>query len=199
MELYQVLEQRERCQDSLRDFVEAAWPYIDSSPFQSCWAIDAMCDHLEAVTLGHIPRLLINIPPRCTKTKTVSIMYPAWTWARSHDITPLSGPQVKFLCASYSDKLTLLSSNEFRRLVQSPWYQKLYPLKFMADQNTKGHMDNEKGGSRQSTSVGGSLLGLGGAIVIGDDLNNTEKTTDKSAVETGADRARAINFWSEFR
>jgi phage terminase large subunit-like protein len=200
MELYQILEQRERCQDSLRDFVEAAWPYIDSAPFQSCFAIDAMADHLEAVTFGHIPRLLINLPPRCAKSKTVSIIYPAWVWARNHDITYLSGPQVKFLCASYSDKLTLDCSNEFRRLVQSDWYQARWPIKFMSDQNTKGHMDNAKGGSRKATSVRGSLLGLGGDIIIGDDLNNTEKTNDKSTtVETGADREQAKNFWNELR
>ena len=167
MELYQLLEQRERCQDSLRDFVEAAWPIIDASPFQNFWGIDALCDHLEAVSLGHIPRLLINIPPRAGKTTVVSIMYPAWVWARTNDIAPLSGPQVKFLCASYSDKLTLISSNLFRRLVLSDWYQKLFPsIKFTKDQNTKGHMDNQSGGSRQATSVGGSLLGLGGDILI---------------------------------
>jgi predicted phage terminase large subunit-like protein len=196
---YSIIEQRERCQDSLRDFVEAAWPYIDSSPFQDCWALTAMCDHLEAVTLGYIPRLLINIPPRCAKTTIVSIMYPAWVWTRIHDISALSGPQVKFLCASYSDRLTLESSNKFRRLVLSNWYQTLWPIKFMNDQNTKSMMDNDKGGTRISTSVGGTLLGLGGTILIGDDLNNTEKTTDKSMVETGADRAKAANFWSEFR
>jgi predicted phage terminase large subunit-like protein len=69
----------------------------------------------------------------------------------------------------------------------------------MQDQNAKGHMDNDKGGSRQSTSIGGSLLGLGYDIGIGDDLNNTEKTNDKSVVETGADRLRASTFWDEFR
>jgi len=191
---YTILEQRERCQESLRDFVEAAWPTFDSAPFQSCWAIDAMSDHLECITLGHIEKLLINVPPRCSKTRIVSIIYPAWVWARAHAIGPLSGPQVKFLCASYSDKLVLESSTKFRRLVQSDWYQRLFPLSFMKDQNAKGHMDNDKGGSRQSTSVGGTLLGLGGDVIVGDDLNNTEK----GLIETGADRERAANFWSEF-
>lgn len=194
LDLLAVVEQREECRNSLRAFVEAAWPTFDSAPFQSCWAIDAMADHLEAVTFGQITKLLINVPPRCSKTTIVSIIYPAWTWARSHQIGPLSGPQVKFLCSSYSDKLVLESSTKFRRLVQSEWYQRLYPLKFMKDQNSKGHMDNDEGGSRQSTSVGGTLLGLGGDILIGDDLNNTEK----GLVETGADRERAANFWSEF-
>lgn len=157
------------------------------------------CDHLEAVMLGQISNLLINIPPRCAKTTVVSIMYPAWIWLRyqAQMISPLSGPQVKFLCAGYSDKLTLLSSTAFRRLVESEWYQQLNPnLSFMRDQNTKSHMDNSKGGSRQSTSVGGSLLGLGGDILIADDLNNTE--TEK-LVETGAERARTISFFNEFR
>lgn len=194
LDLYSIVEQRERCQDSLIEFVEAAWPTFDSAPFQSCWAIDAMADHLECIASGDIEKLLINVPPRCSKTTIVSIIFPAWVWARSSNVGPLSGPQVKFLCASYSDKLVLESSTKFRRLVQSDWYQRLFPLAFMKDQNAKGHMDNEKGGSRQSTSVGGTLLGLGGDVICGDDLNNTEK----GLVETGADRERASNFWSEF-
>lgn len=196
LDIYTMLEQRERCSDSLIDFVEAAWPTFDSAPFQPCWAISAMADHLEAVASGHISKLLINVPPRCSKTTIVSIIFPAWIWARQANVDlPLFGPQVKFLCASYSDKLVLESSTKFRRLVQSDWYQRLFPLKFMKDQNAKGHMDNEKGGSRQSTSVGGSLLGLGGDILIGDDLNNTEK---ENKVETGASRETSANFWSEF-
>lgn len=196
MNRLRLLEMREDCQDSLRVFVEQAWHCVDPSPFMSCFAIDAICDHLEGVMLGHIPRLLINVPPRCSKTTIVSIMFPAWVWLRFHDVAPLSGPQVRFLCASYSDKLTLLASNSFRRLVKSDWYKSMYPdLQFMRDQDAKGHMDNNMRGSRQSTSVGGSLLGLGGDILIGDDLNNTE--TEK-LVETGADRAKATSFWDEF-
>lgn len=192
-----ILETRDDCQNSLEYFVEQAWPHIDPSPFMSFWGISAICEHLEAVMLGQIPRLLINVPPRCSKTTIVSIMFPAWIWLRYGQVSPLSGPQVRFLCASYSDKLSLLSSNAFRRLVKSEWYSALYPeLRFMADQDAKGHMDNNKRGSRQSTSVGGSLLGLGGDILIGDDLNNTE--TEK-LVETGAERNKVKGFFDEFR
>ena len=199
IERLRILETKEDCQESLRYFVEQAWPHVDSSPFMSNFATDAICDHLEAVAFGHISRLLINVPPRCSKTTIVSIMFPAWIWLRHNDdlISPLSGPQVRFLCASYSDKLSLLSSNAFRRLVKSDWYAALYPeLKFMRDQDAKGHMDNNKRGSRQSTSVGGSLLGLGGDILIADDLNNTE--TEK-LVETGAERAKTASFFDEYR
>ena len=190
---YVILEEKERCEENLLEFMKGSWSSVDSAPFMDSWAIDAMCDHLEAVTLGYIPRLLINIPPRCTKTTLVSIIYPAWTWARS-EVSFLSGPQVRFLCASYNHSLSLDSSNKSRRLLFSPWYQKLWPGKIIMqkDQDTKGQYDNTAGGSRIATSVGGSLLGLGGDVLIGDDLNNTEQ------VESEADRAQVLTFWNEF-
>lgn len=74
---------RERFEGSLHSFVQAAWPFIDSSKFTTCWAIEAFCEHLEAVTYGYIPRLLANYPPRASKTTIASICWPAWTWAQS--------------------------------------------------------------------------------------------------------------------
>ncbi len=190
---YVIVEAKERYEDSLLEFMKGAWSSLDNAPFQSCWAIDALCDHMEAVTLGHIPRLLINIPPRCTKTTLCSVVFPAWTWARS-EITFLSGPQVRFLCASYGHSLSLDASNKSRRLFTSPWYQRHWPGKivFQGDQNTKGQFDNTAGGSRIATSVGGSLLGIGGDCLIADDLNNTEQ------VESEAERENVANFWKEF-
>ena len=189
----QLAEEREQCEESLLTFLEHAWPYVDNSEFQSCWAFEAMCDHLEAVTLGHIKRLLINVPPRCGKTTLCSIIHPAWTWARRHK-TYLSGPQVKFLCASYSHALSLDSSNKSRRLIASPWFERLWPgqIVFQQDQNAKHNYENTKGGARIATSVGGQLLGLGGDVLIGDDLNNTEE------VESEAERETVSTFWQEF-
>lgn len=61
------LDLRDRYEDRLSDFTRQAWPMVDATPYQSCWANDAICDHLEAVVSGHIPRLLINQPPRTGK------------------------------------------------------------------------------------------------------------------------------------
>ena len=60
--------ERLRLEGSLIEFVEEAWPYIDAAPYQPNWAIDALCEHLQAVTEGSISRLLVNFPPRCGKT-----------------------------------------------------------------------------------------------------------------------------------
>lgn len=193
LDLYRKVEEREACESSLSEFLACAWPYIDSSSFQSCYAIDAMADHLEAVVSGDILRLLINVPPRCSKTSLVGIAFPAWVWAQT-EISYLSGPQVEFLCASYGYTLSLDSSNKCRRLINSPWYQELWGGRFgfRRDQDTKVHFSNDKGGARVTTSVGGSLLGLGGAILVADDLNNTE------GVESEAERESVKQFWQEF-
>src|SRR5262249_38885964 len=149
---------------------------IDNSPFCSSWAIDALCEHLQAVTDGEIRRLLINISPRSGKTLVSSVCFPAWTWAR-RQLNYLSGPNVKFLCGSYGHGLSILNSNLNRRLILSPWYQQRWGSRFRlrVDQNTKTQFDNDAGGSRLATSVGGSLLGLGADLVLVDDPHNTDQ------------------------
>jgi hypothetical protein len=56
-------EEVTRLEENLTDFVRGAWPNIDTAQYQQTWAIDALCDHLTAVTEGQIKRLLINFPP----------------------------------------------------------------------------------------------------------------------------------------
>ncbi len=109
-------EERAELEGSLISFVESAWLSLDPSAFQACWAIDALCEHLQAVTEGQIKKLLVNFPPRCGKTLVTSVCFPAWTWARSEQ-SYLSGPQVRFLCGSYNDDLSLQNSTKHRRLL----------------------------------------------------------------------------------
>src|SRR5260370_17459076 len=71
---------------SLREFVRQAWPIVEPfTPFVSGWHIDAIIDHLEAVSRGQIRNLLINVPPRHMKSLLVSVFWPAWEWLRSPD------------------------------------------------------------------------------------------------------------------
>jgi predicted phage terminase large subunit-like protein len=165
---------------------------MENAEFMDNWAIDAMAEHLEAVTYGQIKRLLINISPRCGKTNLTSICWPAWVWIQRNK-TYLSGPQVRFLCGSYNDKLTLTNSNKVRRLIQSPFYQKHWGDRFnlMEDQNTKSQFDNTKGGTLRATSVRGTLLGVGGDVIIVDDPHNTEDA------ESEQERDNAETWWKE--
>src|SRR5574337_1465555 len=84
---------REDCEDSLYTFLQYAWRSIDPAPLTVGWPIEAVAEHLEAVCDGEIKRLLINIPPRCSKSTITSVAFPAWVWAQRHS-SPTSGPKV---------------------------------------------------------------------------------------------------------
>lgn len=154
---------RHDCEESLYEFLRQAWKWVDPSPFIDGWPIEAVAEHLQAVCDGDIRRLIINIPPRCSKSTVTSVAFPAWVWAQSHN-SPTSGPGVQFLHASYAQQLSLRDSVKCRRLIESPWYQRLWGKRFqlVGDQNTKTRFDNNRSGSRLSTSVGSALTGEGG-------------------------------------
>ena len=181
---------RAEFEDSLYAFLMNGWKYIDPAPFAHGWPIEAVAEHLQAVVDGDIKRLIINIPPRCAKSSLTSVAFPAFTWAQRRK-SDTSGPGVQFLHASYSQILTLRDSTKCRRLIESPWYQGLWGDRFhlMADQNTKSRFDNDKGGSRLSTSVGSSLTGEGGNIIVVDDPNAAQEAHSEATIST------TIEWW----
>jgi hypothetical protein len=70
----------ERCRRSLAHFARRAWPIVEPAmPLADGWHLDAICEHLEAVSRDQIDRLLINIPPGHAKSLLVSVLWPAWT------------------------------------------------------------------------------------------------------------------------
>ncbi len=160
---------RRAAEESLYEFVKQAWPIVEpGEPFVPSWHIEVICEHLEAVSAGDITRLLINIPPRHSKSTIVSVMWPTWEWARS--------PEQKFLAASYSATLAIRDNLKARRLVQSQWYQERWGHVFAlaGDQNAKQRFENDKTGYRIATSVGGTATGEGGSRLILDDPHGAQ-------------------------
>ncbi len=149
------------CEESLYTFVKHAWPSVEgNNPFISSWHIQAICEHLEAATRREIPKLILNIPPRASKTTIISIMWPAWVWIKM--------PQVKFLFSSYAQKISWEHSRLCKMLIESPWYQERWGhiVKLSKDQVTKGHFTNTATGHRIATSVGAGGTALGGDILV---------------------------------
>lgn len=187
-----IAEERKKCEESLAYFLQRAWRYIDPAEYNHNWHIDFIAAHAEAVATGDIRRLIVNQPPRTMKTILLSVAYPAWVWAQS-TIGPQSGPQVKFMYASYGLQLSLDHSVACRNLILSPWYQRLWGNRFslLDDQNTKGMFVNSKGGYRIATSVGGALTGRGADCIVVDDPHNTQD------VVSDVDRESSIRWWSQ--
>lgn len=179
---------------SLAHFIRQGWPYIDPSPYIHGWHIDAMSEHLEAVTNGEIKRLIINIPPKHMKSIEVAVAWPAWTWAQ-REIGPLRGPQVRWLFSSYGQALSVRDSVKCRRLIDSPWYQREMAPDFVltSDQNTKIRFENNKGGYRLATSIEGTATGEGADIIGIDDPHNVMDL----ASTTGAALDSVITWFDE--
>lgn len=163
------IKERERYEESLIGFSEYIWPVVEPAiPFVQGWVLEAICEHLEAVAYGHIRRLLINVPPGFTKSLMTDVFFPAWLWG------PLNKPHMRFLCAAYSEHLTVRDNMRCRSIIVSDRYQKLWGTRFRVstDQFTKIKFANDKTGWKLATSVGGIGTGERADIVIVDDPNN---------------------------
>jgi predicted phage terminase large subunit-like protein len=186
--------QRELNNRSLFQFLIWAWPEITQQSFMSNWHIPFLCKELETVAIGvgekkkKLYDLLINVPPGSTKTILCSVIFPVWCWTKWY--------WMRFITASYSATLALESAELSRDLIKSTRFKELYPeLDIKSDKDTKSnykivrkqvsnvskfHTKESIGGNRYSTSVGGTLTGFHGDILIWDDaLNPQQAQSDK--------------------
>lgn len=148
------------------------------------WANGAVADHLEAVTKGQIARLIINIPPRHTKSLMATVAWPIWHW--------LSDPTTSFLCASHAEVLSRDHSVRARNLVTSPWFRDRFGdlVDLKADPQTQVDYQTTVGGRRIATYVGGGT-GLGADVLIVDDPHDMD-----AAVTSEAERMAALRWWA---
>lgn len=193
-EAMRMFDQAEKlgCELSLATFFKCAWSSIDSSPYKHNWHIDLIAAEAEKLITGEARRLIVNVPPRTGKSSLLSVVLPVWIWIQSEK-GPMSGPQVRFMCASYGQSLSFNHSSLCRTLIMSPWFQKHWGKNFTLreDRNAVGFFENDKGGHRISTSVGAGLTGLGGDCIIIDDPTNTQDVVSE------AERQSVINWYSQ--
>ncbi len=144
---------------SLANYIKFAWADVEpNETYMHNWHIDAICEHLEAVSSGQITKLLINMPPRHLKSTLISVMWPTWEWTRK--------PWKKFLCSSYAGNLAIRDNIKSRLLVQSDWYQSLFGNRFKLVTELQEKIANDKNGYRLASSVGGSATGEGGDVIL---------------------------------
>lgn len=155
----------ERSGVSLGSFTRAAWHVLEpGQPYKHGWHLDAISEHLEAVSNRQISRLLINVPPGTMKSLSVGVMWPAWEWG------PRGMPYLRYLGTSHSHPLAIRDNLKMRRLVASEWYQERWgsSVKLMTDQNAKLKFENTATGFREAMAFS-SLTGSRGDRVLIDD------------------------------
>lgn len=168
---------RELCGRELRQFVKRAWPILEpATPLAWGWALDAMCEHLEAVSRGEIRNLLMNVPPGTMKSLLTSVFWPAWEWG------PAGLPSKRFLGTAHRETLATRDSAKMRRLVKSGWYQRLWPIVMRRDRDSASLFENESTGFREAMSFT-SMTGSRGDRVILDDPLSVDAANSTAELE----------------
>jgi predicted phage terminase large subunit-like protein len=174
---------RQVCRSSYFEFLKEFWDTFVPEPPVWNWHIKVICDELQAVcerVFLNLPKeydLIINISPGTTKSSAASIGLLPWMWTRM--------PSCRSINASHTQDLVLELSRKTRDIVYSEKYQRLFPMKLIDDQNTKGHFVNEFGGSRYSATVGGkNPMGMHAHIHVVDDPINPQEAISDASIDT---------------
>src|SRR3984893_8429416 len=126
------------------------------------WHVEAIAWRLERVRRGEVRRLIINMPPGSLKAIAASVGFPAFVLG--HD------PSRRIICVSYSGDLAKKHANDFRAVLESPWYRSAFPSTRIGPfKNSETEIELTARGFRLATSVGGTLTGRGGEIIVIDD------------------------------
>ncbi len=168
---------------SLHLFVKEAWKILKPAElYKHNWHIDAICDHLEAVSRGEIRFLQIWVPRGTMKSLNVSVLWPAWEWTFD--------PGKRYWSASYELGLAGRLAARSLWLIEHPWYQARWGGKFQLVTTAKHDFSNDQGGTRLATAPQSTALGEHGHRIIIDDPINAV-----AAAATSRATLNAVNDW----
>lgn len=159
---------RRACAKSFVEFIKRGWTVLEpGQPYKHGWHIDAIGDHLQAVTSGELTRLLVNVPPGTMKSMACGVFFPAWEWG------PQKLPHMRFMGTSYKDSLAIRDNVKTRRLILSRWYQERWGDGFamIGDQNTKTKFENDKTGFREAMAFNSMTGSRGDRVLLDDPLS----------------------------
>jgi len=157
------VKHKENCQDNFMDFVHRVWPdFIDGAHHSE------MAAAFERVANGKIKRLIINMPPRHTKSEFASYLLPAWFLGRF--------PKKKVIQTSHTAELAVGFGRKVRNLVDSDLYKSIFPgVGLQSDSKAAGRWATNQGGDYFAIGVGGAVTGKGADVLIIDDPHSEQE------------------------
>lgn len=142
--------------------------------FTENWHHQAIAYQLEPILRGEKTQLVINVPPRTLKSTIISVAYVAYLLGHA--------PHMRIIVASYNDTLAKILSRDFRKVVASKWYRRLFPATVKnVIKNTENEFVTQKNGGRFATSVDGPMTGIGANLVIIDDPMKASDANSETA------------------
>ena len=156
------LERLEACSDNFLDFVKAMWPEFITGRHH-----EIIAEKLEQVSNGELKRLIINMPPRHTKSEFASFLFPAWMIGKN--------PNMKIIQATHTTELAVGFGRKVKNLLERDDYLELFPeAKLAVDSKASGRWDTARGGMYYAVGVGSNLAGRGADLLIIDDPHSEQ-------------------------
>lgn len=171
---------RIEAQADLHFFTRYAFAQRKGYKWKDNWHHKLICDALMRVFRGECKRLIVNIPPRYSKTEIAVVNFIAWALGNH--------PDCEFIHSSYSARLAANNSVNARSIVGADWYQRIFPGTLIEQgANSREHWQTTAGGVVYTAGAGGTITGFGagklrdgfgGAIIIDDPHKADEATSD---------------------
>ena len=166
------LDEREEKQKDFMSFVKYVWPDFIEGAHHKIYA-----EKLQAVADGKIKRLIINMPPRHTKSEFASYLFPTWLMGRD--------PTKKIIQATHTAELAVGFGRKVKNLIENEDFQDIFPdVKLAVDAKASGRWSTNAGGEYYAVGVGGALAGRGADLAIIDDPVSEQDALSSTALDT---------------
>ena len=171
----QVMHAEKKIQNKAKNdflsFVKCVWPeFVEGSHHRH------IAEKFNKLATGEINRLIVNMPPRHTKSEFASYLLPAWMVGRN--------PKLKIIQATHTGELAIRFGRKAKNLIDSEDYSKIFKTTLQEDSKAAGRWETAQGGEYFAAGVGGAITGRGADLLIIDDPHSEQDAMSKTALES---------------
>jgi predicted phage terminase large subunit-like protein len=166
-----VAEKQEKGQNDFLSFVKWVWPEFIQGHHHKVYA-----EKLDRVARGELKRLIVNMPPRHTKSEFASHLFPAYFMGRN--------PKAKLIQTTHTGELSIRFGRKTKNLLESDEYAEIFPgVRLAADSKAAGRWESNHGGEYFAAGVGGAITGRGADLLIIDDPHSEQDALSPTVLD----------------
>ena len=159
-----------KAKNDFLSFVKCVWPdFIEGSHHRH------IAEKFNLIARGKLKRLIVNMPPRHTKSEFASYLLPSWMVGRN--------PKLKIIQATHTGELAIRFGRKAKHLIDSEEYHKIFDTRLMEDSKAAGRWETAQGGEYFAAGVGGAITGRGADLLIIDDPHSEQDALSPTALE----------------
>ena len=164
------LEEKDAAKSNFLTYVKKMWPDFIEGNHHKIYA-----KKLQDIATGKLKRLIINMPPRHTKSEFASFLLPAWMVGRK--------PDLKIIQSTHTTELAIRFGRKAKTLIDSPEYQQMFKTTLREDSQAAGKWETSQGGEYYAAGVGSAITGRGADLLIIDDPHSEQDALNVTALE----------------